>query len=185
MNEPRPRSRLYTGSLLTATLALMIPLGCGSEQEQTVRIIRPSKAGVAYAAQGPVDRAGGATLAIRRAGAFNSYLVDGDGRALYIFTPDDDAGESTCFDDCAEAWPAYLTHGRPVASQPEVDELLIDTIERDDDSVQVTYGGWPLYYYASDSEAGDTAGHGAESFGGTWYLLSPDGKPIREKLDTY
>ncbi|MBW3672141.1 MAG: hypothetical protein KY432_10785 [Acidobacteria bacterium] len=50
---------------------------------------------------------------------------------------------------------------------------------------EVTYGGWPLYYYASDARAGDTAGHGDESFDGVWYLIDPDGKPIRDNVETY
>ena len=41
-----------------------------------------------------------------------------------------------------------------------------------------TVGGWPLYTFVLDSTAGDVNGEGMESFGGTWYAVSADGKPV-------
>jgi len=37
-------------------------------------------------------------------------------------------------------------------------------------------GGWPLYYYASDGEPGDTTGQGGND---VWWVLGPDGTPNR------
>ena len=98
-------------------------------------------------------------------------VVDGEGYALYLFTPDDQ-GESTCYDDCAAAWPALTGE----ASTGEgLDESLLGTTERTDGSTQVTYGGWPLYYFADDVSPGDTNGQGLN---GVWYLVSPAGEGI-------
>ena len=50
--------------------------------------------------------------------------------------------------------------------------------ERTDGTSQVTYNGWPLYYYAKDMAAGDTTGQEA---GEKWYLISPGGEEIAGK----
>jgi predicted lipoprotein with Yx(FWY)xxD motif len=36
---------------------------------------------------------------------------------------------------------------------------------------QMTYNGWPLYYYIKDKAPGDTTGQGV---GGTWFVVPPD-----------
>ena len=112
----------------------------------------------------------GATLTVATADA-GEILVDGEGYSLYLFTPDEQ-GDSTCVDACASTWPPLT--GDVVAGEG-VDEGLIGTVERDDGSTQVTYGGWPLYYYASDGAPGDTAGQGVND---VWYLVAPDGNAI-------
>ena len=44
----------------------------------------------------------------------------------------------------------------------------LGTITRDDGSLQVTYNGWPLYYFAKDAAIGDATGEGA---GDKWYTI--------------
>ena len=57
-----------------------------------------------------------------------------------------------------------------------VDSTLLGTITRDDGTTQITYNGWPLYYFADDTAAGDTNGQGME---GVWFLVSPTGEAIQ------
>ena len=57
-----------------------------------------------------------------------------------------------------------------------VDAALIGTITRDDGTTQVTYNGWPLYYFAEDTAPGDANGQGV---GGKWFLVSPTGDAIQ------
>lgn len=97
-----------------------------------------------------------------------TYLVDEQGMALYRFTLDTDR-TPTCLDACAEAWPPF--YGDPVAGKG-VDPDLVGNGERPDGSIQVTYGGLPLYYYSGDRAPGDTNGHG---FNDVWFLVGPDG----------
>ena len=52
----------------------------------------------------------------------------------------------------------------------------LGTIEREDGGTQVTYNGWPLYYFAFDNTAGDT--NGQDSFD-VWYVVSTFGGPIQ------
>jgi predicted lipoprotein with Yx(FWY)xxD motif len=99
-------------------------------------------------------------------------LVDGEGMTLYLFEPDDQ-GDSTCYDDCAQAWPPLLADGDPVAGEG-ADEALLGTVERDDGSMQVTYDGWPLYHWSGDEQPGDTNGQGIQD---VWWVVAPDGTP--------
>ena len=55
---------------------------------------------------------------------------------------------------------------------------MLGTVERRDGSLQVTYNGWPLYYFVKDGKPGDTIGQDMEGFGGEWYLVSPDGDHV-------
>ena len=50
-------------------------------------------------------------------------LTDSEGRTLYLFNPDAQ-GDSTCYDDCAEAWPAFAEE---VAAGEGVDASLLGT----------------------------------------------------------
>ena len=84
-----------------------------------------------------------------------TILVDGEGLTLYLFMPDAQ-GPSTCEGDCLAAWPALVG---PATAGEGVDESLLATATRaDDGSEQVTYNGWPLYYFAQDSAPGDVNG---------------------------
>lgn len=99
------------------------------------------------------------------------YLVDSRGMALYRFTLDTDR-TPTCVEECSDLWPPF--YGDPVAGEG-VDPDLAGNGERPDGSIQVTYGGFPLYFYSGDTEPGDTNGHG---FNDVWFLVGPDGNPL-------
>ena len=103
-----------------------------------------------------------------------SFLVDGSGMTLYLFTKDS-PGTSTCYDKCATAWPPLLTSGAATAGSG-VDANMFGTTSRTDGSVQVTYNGWPLYYYEKDKQPGDTTGQGV---GSVWYVITPSGNAMQ------
>jgi len=109
-------------------------------------------------------------------GALGVYLVDGDGKTLYMFDSDAAApGTSTCYDDCATAWPPLLTSGAATSTGNAAADKL-STITRTDGSTQVVYGEHPLYYYAKDTAAGQTTG---QAVGGKWWVVGADGTPIK------
>jgi predicted lipoprotein with Yx(FWY)xxD motif len=58
---------------------------------------------------------------------------------------------------------------------PGVNLALFGKVTRPDGTTQATYGGYPLYTYVLDKPL-ETKGLGA---GGTWYLISNAGSPIR------
>lgn len=115
------------------------------------------------------------TLLTARA-PFGTYLTDESGRALYMWDADR-GGTSTCYGDCAAAWPP-LTVGDAAQAGPDVDASLIGTVERKDGTQQVTYGGWPLYHFESDVHAGDLTGQGDTGFGAVWWVVAPNGEPL-------
>lgn len=98
--------------------------------------------------------------------------------SLYLFEADTKA-TSTCYDACAQAWPPLLTEGTPVAGD-QLDAGMLSTAQRKDGSTQVTYNGWPLYYFAKDQAPGDTQGQDVEGFGAEWYLISPQGQKVHD-----
>lgn len=100
-------------------------------------------------------------------------LVDGEGRTLYMFVPDDQ-GDPTCTDDCAATWPPFEG---PATAGDGADGGLLATATHPSGMTQVTYDGWPLYYFANDQAAGDTNGQGLND---VWFVLGPDGEPIRD-----
>jgi predicted lipoprotein with Yx(FWY)xxD motif len=46
--------------------------------------------------------------------------------------------------------------------------------------MQVTYGGWPLYYFVQDQGPGEATGQDKHGFGGEWYLVTPAGEKAQE-----
>jgi predicted lipoprotein with Yx(FWY)xxD motif len=97
-------------------------------------------------------------------------LVDERGYTLYTFTADS-INKSSCYGACANNWPPLLVTEAIVV--PKGMPGTMGAIIRDDNTTQVTYNGWPLYYYAGDNEPGDTNGQGA---GGKWYVVKPEDK---------
>lgn len=100
-----------------------------------------------------------------------TVLANPDGFTLYAFTNDTD-GESTCYDACADLWPA-VSADTPIGS--DLDASLFGSTTRTDGSEQLTADGRPLYTYLPDTNPGDTTGQG---FNGVWFVVGSDGSLI-------
>ena len=107
-------------------------------------------------------------------GTLGTFLVDGKGMTLYMHLSDT-AGESTCYDACAVAWPPLLTNGAPTASGSAAQSQL-STTARTDGATMVKYGAQPLYHFGQDTKPGDTTGQGIQN---VWYVVGVDGQPIK------
>jgi predicted lipoprotein with Yx(FWY)xxD motif len=99
------------------------------------------------------------------------YLTDAGGKTLYWFKKDS-MGMSSCSGPCAEKWPVYFSE--TVAPAEGLSGADFATITRDDGGMQTTFRGYPLYYWAGDSAAGDTNGQGLM---GNWFVVDPDHFP--------
>jgi len=110
-------------------------------------------------------------------GSLGVYLVDGQGRTLYLLDGEPE-GTSGCYDACAAAWPPLATTGDPTAAGDAVAKEL-STSTRTDGITQVLYGGHALYTFAQDAAPGQTSGQGLTQQGGTWWVVGIDGNPIK------
>lgn len=99
-----------------------------------------------------------------------AYLIGFSGMPLYVF--DRDAiNISSCTGLCAKAWPPYTISSRDALLNTQAGiHGKVDAITRTDGSMQVTYDGQPLYFYASDKNPGDLLGDGV---GGVWHAAKP------------
>jgi predicted lipoprotein with Yx(FWY)xxD motif len=129
--------------------------------------------GAAAPAATPVAAAGPASVMVTTNDTLGSFLADSKGMTLYLYTKDT-PNTSNCYGACALAWPPLLTEGAATAGAG-VDAALLGTTTRTDGSTQVTYNGWPLYYFAKDQKAGDVTG---QNVGTVWFVVSPEGQKI-------
>ncbi len=149
----------------------MLAAACGGD-ERAAPEASPSPEAPSPEATTPAPEAG-ATVEVAES-ELGTILVDAEGQTLYVFL-NDSGGESSCYGECAANWPALETEGEP-QSGADVDASLLGTTEHEDGSVQVTYNEWPLYHFAADEAPRDTNG---QAVGEVWYVVSPDGEPIR------
>ena len=107
-----------------------------------------------------------------------SYLSDKDGKSLYFFATDA-KGQASCTGGCEAVWPPFyvdnLTADKLASGLTFSDFATITTTSG---KKQLTYKGWPLYYYAPSvngtntlETAGQTTGDGV---GGVWFIAKPD-----------
>lgn len=96
-----------------------------------------------------------------------SALAGEGGMTLYIHA-EEGTGDFVCVDDCLTNWPALEA---PVDAG-DADASLLGEVTRPDGLVQVTYNGFPLYYFAGDSAEGDATGEGLN---GVWFIADPAG----------
>jgi predicted lipoprotein with Yx(FWY)xxD motif len=145
-----------------AVLALFSLAGCGTGYGATSSSSRASTA--------PVS----GTLHVAST-SLGEVLVDGAGRTVYLLTADS-PGRSSCAGSCLAAWPAVAP---PSSSALPGITAAVGRATTPDGTAIATVGGWPLYTFVKDTKPGDVTGEGVQSFGGTWYAVSPSGQPVK------
>jgi predicted lipoprotein with Yx(FWY)xxD motif len=104
---------------------------------------------------------------------FGPALTNQDGMTLYLFTKDSkNPPKSTCGGACAKKWPPLLTAAGKDINVKGVDWDLVGMVPRDDGSMQVTVGGWPVYLFTGDRKPGEVNGHGVD---GVWFAVEKEG----------
>ncbi|KAA8479734.1 secreted repeat protein with Y-X4-D motif [Arcticibacter tournemirensis] len=99
---------------------------------------------------------------------FGNIITDNTGQALYFFS-NDATGSSSCTDGCLVVWPVFYKDNLSIGAGLNASDF--GTITRADGSKQTTYKGWPLYYYQSDTKAGEVKGDGV---GNNWFVAKAD-----------
>ena len=164
MNRRRIRGGIAAAAVLSAT-------GIG------LAVADSSNHGTGPAAYGRPSGGAASGDAVRTARTgLGQILVDSNGRTLYLFEKDS-ATSSTCYGACASAWPPATIAGALDAGTG-ASAAFLGTVRRTDGTIQLSYNGHPLYYYAGDANAGDTTGQGLLQFGAKWYVLGANGAKI-------
>ncbi|MDG9717183.1 SCO0930 family lipoprotein [Streptomyces sp. DH24] len=114
-------------------------------------------------------------LSTREDPELGEIVVDGNGMTVYRFMKDEAWPKpvSACTGACLDKWPVVA----PVAADDTkgVEQKGLMSFTRPDGAKQQTVDCWPIYTFAGDEKPGDINGQGV---GGTWYAVSPDGKPV-------
>ncbi|MEX2228229.1 MAG: hypothetical protein WEB13_01190 [Dehalococcoidia bacterium] len=110
------------------------------------------------------------TVAVGSTAALGDVLVAANGMTLYLFARDT-PGVSNCTGQCEQAWPPLTVDAGVDATAVAALTGTLGVTVRADSSRQVTYNGWPLYYYSADSAVGETRG---EKVGGVWFAIPTD-----------
>lgn len=123
----------------------------------------------------------GATVKAAKTSSFGMVLVASNGHTLYRFTADS-KGVNRCsaVAACSKAWPALLVKAgvRPTAGSG-AKASLIGTMRAPHGMRQVTYAGFPLYFFAGDSKAGQTNGQGVA---GKWFVVGTSGALVKQAM---
>lgn len=124
-----------------------------------------------------------ATVKVEKSGKFGTILIGASGRTLYRYTLDRKrVNRCSSNATCNKYWPALLV--KP-AVKPTVasgaNAGLVGTIKATHGMRQVTYAGFPLYFFAGDKKAGQTTGQGFQS---KWYVVNTAGALVKHAVTT-
>lgn len=125
----------------------------------------------------PATSTGGQTHAnvlSTRSTPLGSVIVGSTGHTVYTYGEDHRGiKHSACTGACASQWPAVTT----TSTHPQVTGVSgkVATIPANGGGRQVTVNGWPVYYFAGDSAAGQTNG---QNYDHTWWAVSARGSKI-------
>jgi predicted lipoprotein with Yx(FWY)xxD motif len=166
-------SAVRFGLPLATVAALALACGTTSGTPAAGGSLAPTAVPTLPFATSPVPEATSPVTVESHSGRLGSFLTDESGKALYVYAPDTST-KSACVGQCLSVWPPLTTGGTPSASGGATADKL-GTIARTGGVKQVTYAGHPLYYFAGDTESGQTNGQG---IAGKWSLLTPSGTRI-------
>jgi Kef-type K+ transport system membrane component KefB len=161
---------LVTAGLISVVVFPLVSLGLlRSGPMRAAAVVTAVAAMLAFVGAGSAADRGTVTVG---GSSYGRVLFDGRGFVLYAFTRDG-KGKSRCYGACAAAWPPYVVKRAPATT------ALLGTTRRSDGSLQVTYGGRPLYYYAGDRSAGQILCQNVAEYGGTWLVMRASGSLVR------
>lgn len=131
-------------------------------------------------ADGEITPVVGSNLTLGTDGSetLGTYLIGYTGMPLYTYSKDEGT-KSTCTGACAKNWPPYVVAPTDVINQVKlgVDASLVGTTtvpagysDPSGYTIQLTYRGQPLYFYAKDASGSKAQGDGVN---GVWSVARP------------
>ena len=152
--------------------ALALTAACSSSSSPSASGSAPTSATAPSSAGAPSSAASVGVMTTAAPG-LGTILVDSTGRTIYRYDKDsNNPPTSNCSGGCAQAWPPVPA----TTNVTGVDSSLVGSITGSNGAKQLTIAGWPMYYYASDTAAGQTTGQGV---GGVWWVVGANGAEIK------
>ena len=172
-----------SASVLILPFALLAA-ACGSSSSSSTAssTSTPAAAPTSSTASTPAaTTSASVSLSTKTLPGVGAVLVNGAGRTLYAFIPDNDK-KVTCTGACASIWPPLaIAAGQKPAVSGGVNASLVSSVSNPSGGDVVTYGGWPLYLYVADPSPGSDHGQAVNQFGGLWYVIAPSGQLVKSK----
>lgn len=153
-------------SFIVSVFAIILLLGaCNTEKEESAS----TPVSKETSSNEKEKKQNDPTLQLLENEKVGKYLADSNGMALYYFK-NDTSEKSNCSGECLKNWPAFTAEKFEVPSGFDKDDF--GTITREDTGEeQVTYKGYPLYYFANDKAKGDVNGQGVKD---VWYIVNSE-----------
>lgn len=154
-------------SVVIGVVLAVVVAACGAEPENAS--IGQSAPTTVIAESAPTTVPSGPTIGVTGV-SFGGVLADDAGRTMYVFG-NDEAGVSSCYDECAASWPpvaAGLVAGDNI-------DVTVGSNARSDGGEQLTVNERPVYLFSGDSQPGDINGQGLSDL---WFVVGIDGEPI-------
>lgn len=149
--------------VLSAATVTLLAVACGSSSTSTASTTptpAPTPTPVVKTASATVD------------GQSQTILVGENGMTVYRYTPDKGTGKVNCVGACLTNWPPLLLPSgvdKPTGEKGVTGAL--STVASPNGGMQVTYNGWPLYFFVKDTAPGNTTG---QNVSGKWFVVTPD-----------
>jgi predicted lipoprotein with Yx(FWY)xxD motif len=130
----------------------------------------------------PQAKSSGNTLEMWNHPSLGDYVTTADGSPMYVFEIDAFL-KTNCTNDkgCLTDWPPMFigANDQPTVGK-NLDAKMVYWIETQGKR-QVTYNGWPLYYYKGElNSPGTIKCQNIDMNGGYWWIIRTDGKVIKE-----
>lgn len=140
-------------------------------------------AGVGAAMAASATHTASATVKAANRSPYGMVLVSASGRTLYRYTKDS-KHVNRCTSDsvCNKYWPPLLV--KPTAKLTAgtgAKKALLGTIKAAHNMRQVTYAGFPLYFFAGDKKAGQVKG---QDFLKEWYVVNENGAYVKHAVSS-
>ncbi|MGM0924703.1 MAG: COG4315 family predicted lipoprotein [Bacillota bacterium] len=146
--------------VLSIFATILFLAACGNKAEETVKENQTET---------NASKETAASLQLLENKDVGEYLADSKGMTLYYFK-NDESRKSNCAGDCLAKWPPFTEKEFDVPEN--FDEKDFGTIKRGDTGAeQVTYKGFPLYYFVNDKKEGDVNGQGVKD---VWFIVNSE-----------
>lgn len=158
--------KLFLGLLLLIVLGVVV--ACGNESTESVKDgDKGSEPTEPVKEEEKSSETTGPALQVLSNDNTGEYLADDKGMTLYYFKKDTE-GKSNCTGDCLANWP--LVKDSDYEIPDGYDKADFGSIIREDNGEeQLTYKGYPLYYFVKDEAQGDVNGEGVKD---VWYVVN-------------